>query len=34
VPAVRCGGVDVAGLVIDFDASLVTCHSPALGTGS
>src|SRR3954451_2034156 len=27
VPMVSCGGVDVAGLVIDFDASLVTCHS-------
>ena len=27
VPMVRCGGVQVPGLVIDFDASLVTCHS-------
>jgi Transposase DDE domain group 1 len=27
VPTVRCGGVDVPGLVIDFDGSLVTCHS-------
>ena len=27
VPTVRCGGVAVPGLVIDFDASLVTCHS-------
>jgi len=27
VPAVRCGGVEVPGLVIDFDGSLVTCHS-------
>ena len=27
VPTVRCGGVEVPGLVIDFDASLVTCHS-------
>ena len=27
VPTVRCAGVEVAGLVIDFDASLVTCHS-------
>ena len=27
VPTVRCGGVEVPGLVIDVDASLVTCHS-------
>jgi hypothetical protein len=27
VPTMRCGGVEVPGLVIDFDASLVTCHS-------
>jgi hypothetical protein len=27
VPAVRCAGVEVPGLVIDFDGSLVTCHS-------
>ena len=27
VPTVRCGGVEVSGLEIDFDASLVTCHS-------
>ena len=27
LPTVRCGGVEVPGLVIDFDASLVTCHS-------
>jgi hypothetical protein len=34
VPVVRCAGVEVPGLVIDIDGSLVTCHSPALGTGS
>lgn len=27
VPTVRCAGVKVSGLVIDFDASLVSCHS-------
>jgi hypothetical protein len=27
LPTLRCGGVEVPGLVIDFDASLVTCHS-------
>lgn len=27
VPTVRCAGVAAPGLVIDFDASLVTCHS-------
>ena len=27
MPAVRCGGVEVPGLVIDFDGGLVTCHS-------
>jgi hypothetical protein len=27
VPRVRCGGVEVPGLVIDFDGSLVGCHS-------
>jgi hypothetical protein len=27
VPRVRCGGVEVPGLVVDFDGSLVTCHS-------
>jgi len=27
VPTVRCGVVEVPGLVIDFDASLDTCHS-------
>src|SRR3954464_12951117 len=27
VPTVHCGGVEVPGLVIDLDASLVTCHS-------
>jgi hypothetical protein len=27
MPAVRCGGIEVPGLVIDFDGSLVTCHS-------
>ena len=31
VPTVRCGGVAVPGLVIDFDASLVTCHSEKQG---
>ncbi len=31
VPAVRCGGVVVPGLVIDFDGSLVTCHSEKQG---
>jgi hypothetical protein len=34
IPTLTCAGVAVPGLVIDFDASLVTCHSPALGTGS
>jgi hypothetical protein len=34
VPAVRCAGVEVAGLVIDFDGSLVTCHSEKQGTAS
>lgn len=32
VPTVRCGGVEVPGLVIDFDASLVTCHSEKQNT--
>jgi hypothetical protein len=27
VPTLRCGGVEVSGLVIDFDAILVTCQS-------
>jgi Transposase DDE domain group 1 len=27
VPTVRCAGIEVPGLVIDFDGSLVTCHS-------
>ena len=27
VPTVLCGGVEVPGLVVDFDASLVGCHS-------
>jgi len=27
VPVVRCAGVEVPGLVIDIDGSLVTCHS-------
>jgi DDE family transposase len=31
VPTVRCGGVAVPGLVIDFDGSLVTCHSEKQG---
>jgi hypothetical protein len=31
VPTVRCGGIVVPGLVIDFDASLVTCHSEKQG---
>ena len=34
VPTVHCGGVEVPGLVIDFDASLVTCHSEKQGTAS
>jgi hypothetical protein len=34
VPTVRCAGTLVPGLVIDVDATLVTCHSPALGTRS
>ena len=34
VPTVRCGGVEVPGLVIDFDASLVTCHSEKQGAAS
>ena len=31
VPTLRCGGVVVPGLVIDFDGSLVTCHSEKQG---
>jgi hypothetical protein len=31
VPTVRCGGVVVPGLVIDFDGSLVSCHSEKQG---
>jgi hypothetical protein len=31
VPTVRCGGVAVPGLVIDFDGSLVSCHSEKQG---
>jgi hypothetical protein len=31
VPAVRCAGMVVAGLVIDLDATLVTCHSEKQG---
>jgi hypothetical protein len=31
VPTLRCGGIAVPGLVIDFDASLVTCHSEKQG---
>jgi hypothetical protein len=27
VPTVHCGGVEVPGLVVDFDGSLVGCHS-------
>ena len=34
IPTVRCGGVAVPGLVIDFDASLVTCHSEKEGAAS
>ena len=34
VPTVRCGGHGVPGLVIDFDASLVTCHSEKQGSGA
>jgi hypothetical protein len=31
VPAVRCAGTVVPGLVIDLDATLVTCHSEKQG---
>jgi hypothetical protein len=31
VPTVRCGGIVVPGLVIDFDGSLVACHSEKQG---
>jgi len=31
VPTLRCGGIEVPGLVIDFDGSLVTCHSEKQG---
>jgi Transposase DDE domain group 1 len=31
MPTVRCGGVAVPGLVIDFDGSLVSCHSEKQG---
>jgi len=31
VPTVRCGGVAVPGLVLDFDGSLVSCHSEKQG---
>jgi hypothetical protein len=34
VPTVHCGGVEVPGLVIDLDASLVTCHSEKQGSAS
>jgi hypothetical protein len=34
IPTVRCGGVNVAGLVIDVDGSLVTCHSEKAQTAS
>jgi hypothetical protein len=34
IPTLTCAGITVPGLVIDLDASLVSCHSPALGTGS
>ena len=34
IPTVRCGGADVRGLVIDFDGSLVTCHSEKAQTAS
>ncbi len=33
VPAVRCAGTVVPGLVIDLDATLVTCHSENRGGG-
>jgi hypothetical protein len=29
---VRCAGMVVPGLVIDMDATLVTCHSEKQGT--
>ena len=34
IPTLTCAGVDVPGLVIDFDASLVTCHSEKEGTAA
>ena len=34
VPTLICAGITVPGLVIDLDASLVSCHSPGVGTGS
>ena len=34
LPAVRCGGAEVPGLVIDFDGSLVTCHSEKESTAA
>jgi hypothetical protein len=34
IPTVRCAGAAVPGLVIDFDGSLVTCHSEKAQTAS
>ncbi|MET0992600.1 MAG: IS1380 family transposase [Mycobacterium sp.] len=34
LPTVRCGGTVVPGLVIDVDATLVTCHSEKQGTAA
>lgn len=34
VPAVRCAGRGVPGLVIDVDATLVTCHSAKQGAAA
>ena len=34
VPMVRCAGRDVPGLVIDVDATLVTCHSEKEGAAA
>jgi hypothetical protein len=34
VPAATAAGVELPGLVIDTDASIVVCHSPGSGTGS
>jgi hypothetical protein len=34
VPTIRCAGVEVPGLVVDFDGSLLGCHSEKEGTAS